>query len=35
VHHIIYKIEKDYRESVGILRISIPDTFSFSQVDME
>jgi len=35
VHRIIYKLEKNYKESVGILRISIPDTFSFNQTDME
>lgn len=35
VYRYIYKLEKNYKESVGILRISIPDTFSFSQSDME
>jgi len=35
VYRIIYKLEKNYKESVGILRISIPDSFSFSQQDME
>ena len=35
VYHIIYKLEKHYKESVGILRISIPDKFSFSQTDIE
>jgi hypothetical protein len=35
VYRIIYKLEKHYKESVGILRISIPDRFSFSQTDME
>jgi RNA recognition motif-containing protein len=35
VYRYIYKIEKNYKESVGILRISIPDSFSFSQSDME
>lgn len=34
VYRIIYKLEKHYKESVGILRISIPDRFSFSQADM-
>ena len=35
VYRYIYKLEKNYKESVGILRISIPDSFSFSQADME
>lgn len=34
VYRIIYKLEKHYKESVGILRISIPDRFSFNQADM-
>lgn len=35
MYRYIYKLEKNYKESVGILRIAIPDTFSFSQSDME
>jgi RNA recognition motif-containing protein len=35
VYRIIYKLEKHYKESVGILRISIPDRFSFNQGDIE
>jgi RNA recognition motif-containing protein len=35
VYRILYKLEKNYKESIGILRISIPDSFSFSQSDME
>jgi hypothetical protein len=34
VYRYIYKLEKNYKESVGILRIAIPDSFSFSQSDM-
>lgn len=35
MYRYIYKLEKNYKESVGILRIAIPDSFSFSQADME
>jgi RNA recognition motif-containing protein len=35
VYRFIYKLEKNYKESVGILRIAIPGSFSFSQSDME
>ena len=35
VYRTIYKLEKHYKESVGILRIAISDKYSFNQADME
>ena len=35
VYRVIYKLEKHYKEEVGILRISIPDKYGFNQSDIE
>ncbi len=32
---IIYSISKMYRENVGVLRICLPESFSFNQNDIE
>lgn len=36
VYDLLYRIEKKFpKESMGILRVSIPGNFSFNQSDME
>jgi hypothetical protein len=31
----IYRISKNYKENVGVLRISLPESFSFNENDIE